>query len=233
MASSRDKATEIARVSDEAWQTAQKMTTPLSQESPPVPLGELAEHAGIRRVRFEPLISDAGLARKGSDFEVVVNGDAFDGAPSAGTILEVGDPKWAEFTVPLRRTIAYEIAHLLFLNAAQKDQYSDLFRKNERAVENGCNILARVFLLPRQMLLREVGERLFDVDHVKNLTAASRVSPEVFIRRLHLSDMRTDWKLDGFIAYVREQEGVLRIIVCLHRTGLTALWRRRNPRQNI
>lgn len=216
------KATEIARVSEVAWQTAQKMTAALSQLSPPVPLGKLAEQVEIRCVRFAPLIGDAGLARNGSDFEIVVNADAFVGAPSAGTILEVGDRKWAEFPSALRRTIAHEIAHLLFLNAAGKKQDSDLFRKNEEAVENGCNILARVFLLPRNMLPHELGERLLEVDYVNSLLTTFRVSPEVFVRRLHLSDMRLDCKLDGFFAYVQEQEGILRIIAC-HVVGANSL----------
>ena len=63
-------------------------------------------------------------------------------------------------------------------------------------------------LLPRCMLYREVGEHLLDLKRMNALISAFRVSPEVFLRRLHLSDWNQEQgKLDGFIAFVQEKEG--------------------------
>lgn len=67
-------------------------------------------------------------------------------------------------------------------------------------------------LLPHRLLSREIGERLLNLDHIRERIVAFQVSPEVFIRRFHLSDWkRKEGTLDGFVAFAQEKEDRLRI----------------------
>jgi hypothetical protein len=205
----------ITRVSKEAWQVVQTHASSTLDSPPPVSLSNCAKAFGVRCIRFEPLISDAGLARSGKDLEILINTEVTEDTYPAGTTLSVDDTKWLDFAPSLRFTIAHEIAHAAFLETAGWDKESDLAQKNRRAIENGCSILARSLLLPRKMLLRELGDRFFDVDHISNLLTAFRVSPEVFIRRLHLSDLKEQFaNLDGFLAFAQDTQGTIRVKAC-------------------
>lgn len=196
----------IARVSEEAWRITEKLSASSANMSPPAPLEGCAKELGIRCIRFEALLSDGALAKAGKDLEIVLNTEAPGAACPAGTTLSIDDGKWGELKPPLRFSVAHEIAHAVFLKAAGYDSHRDFFQKNERAVENGCNILARIFLLPRSMLIHEIDSRLFDVDHLSKLVLAFGVSPEVFLRRFHVSDMRGQFTaVDGLLAFVQNQ----------------------------
>lgn len=196
----------IARVSEEAWRITEKLSASSANVSPPAPLEGCAKELGIRGIRFEALLSDGALAKAGKDLEIVLNTEAPGAACPAGTTLSVDDGKWGELKPPLRFSVAHEIAHAVFLKAAGYDSHRDLFQKNEQAVENGCNILARIFLLPRSMLIREIDSRLFDVDHLSKLVLAFGVSPEVFLRRFHVSDMKGQFTaMDGLLAFVQDK----------------------------
>lgn len=196
----------IARVSEEAWKITEKLSAASANMSPPAPLEGCAKELGIRCIRFEALLSGGGLARAGKDLEIVLNTEAPGAAWLAGTTLSVDDGKWETLKPPLRFSVAHEIAHAVFLKAAGYDSHRDFFQKNERAVENGCNILARIFLLPRSMLIREIGSRLFDVAYLSKLILAFGVSPEVFLRRFHVSDMMGQFTaMDGLLAFVQDK----------------------------
>lgn len=228
----------ITRVSQEAWKAVQRQGESAADSPPPVSLGECAKVFGIRCIRFEPIISGAGIAKSGENLEIIVNTEATEDTYPAGTTFSVDDANWPDFTPSLRFTIAHEIAHAAFLGTAEWDKGNDVAQKNREAIENGCSILARNFLLPRRMLIRELTTRLFDVDHVSSLLSVFRVSPEVFIRRLHLSDMKSQYgDLDGFLAFAQEKHGALRIRVChvlgTHATGRfhDALKRARRERE--
>ncbi len=195
----------IARVSEEAWRITEKLTASTANMAPPALLEKYAKELGIRCIRFEALLSDGGLAKAGKDLEIVLNTEAPGVDYPAGTTLSSDDGKWGELKPPLRFSVVHEIAHAVFLRAAGYDSQRDLFQKNERAVENGCNILARILLLPRSMLIREIDSRLFNVTHLSRLILAFGVSPEVFIRRFHVSDMRAQFTaMDGLLAFIQD-----------------------------
>ena len=222
---SNDGKTKIARVSEEAWQRVQEVATSVGDASPPVPLEKLATAQRIRRIRFEPLLSDAGLAKSGDDFEIVINTESPGVTPDMGDVVELGAGKLSDWGTGLRFTVAHEIAHAIFLQAAGGDSNSDLFQKNAQAVENACSILARVLLLPKQILVRQIGDRLFDINHVRNLLSIFQISPEVFIRRMHLSDMRREFgNVDGLLAFGQETDGAIGVRAC-HVVGYHALGR--------
>ena len=205
----------IARVSEEAWKITEKLSAACANMSPPAPLEGYAKELRVHCIRFEPLLSGGGLARSGKDFEIVLNTEAPGSAFPAGTTLSADDRKWGELK-PLRRfSVAHEIAHAVFLKAVGYGSRLDLFQKNERAVENACNILARIFLLPRSMLVREIDSRLFDVDHLGKLVHAFGVSPEVFLRRFHVSDMRGQFTaMDGLLAFIEDKGVHIEFKVC-------------------
>lgn len=227
----KEESSLITRVSEEAWKITEKLSAACANMSPPAPLEGYAKELRVRCVRFEPLLSGGGLARSGKDFEIVLNTEAPGSACPAGTKLSADDGKWGELK-PLRRfSIAHEIAHAVFLKAVGYDSRLDLFRKNERAVENACNILARIFLLPRSMLVREIDGRLFDVDHLGKLVHAFGVSPEVFLRRFHVSDMRGQFTtMDGLLAFIQEKGENIEFKAC-HMWGDHAIARFQHPLQ--
>jgi|ERR1039458_9965338 hypothetical protein len=202
----------LAPISEEVWGDVVKQAESFSSQFPPVNLEEYAKAIGIQHIRYRPLISDAGLARNGDTLEVIINTDAPGVTLPAETTASVGDGTWTKFQSSLRFTVAHEIAHAFFMRAAERAKDDGLLEKHRSDVEEACKNLARLMLLPRQILIRELGEGLLDLDHVSGLIAAFRVSPEVFLRRFHLSDMnRKHGKLDGFIAFIQEREGRLYI----------------------
>lgn len=203
-------------ISEKVWRDLENKSESLSNQSLPVNLEEYVNDIGIKYVRFRPLISDAGLARNSDNLEVIVNTEHPGVKLSAETTASVEDGSWHKFQPSLRFTVAHEIAHGVFMRAAEKVKEGDLLKDNRPDVEEACKNLARLMLLPRRMLIREMGERLLDVEHLSKLVAAFHVSPEVFLRRFHLSDLnRQHSKLDGFLAFVKEEnDGRLYIKAC-------------------
>jgi len=196
----------IARVSEEAWKNTEKLIASSADISPPAPLERYAKDLNISCIRYEALLSDAGLAKAGKDLEIILNTDAPGVACTTGTTLSLDDRKWGELKPPTRFSVAHEIAHAVFLKTADYDSHRDFFQKNERAIEKGCNILARILLLPRSILIHEIGSRLFDVDHLCKIILAFGVSPEVFLRRFHVSDMRGQFtNMDGLLAFAQDK----------------------------
>lgn len=216
--------TQVESVSERAWQSAQKLIAAIETSAPPVQLSHYAKELSVRAVRFEPLLSDAGLYKAGEWWEVVINTEHTGRTTLALKALEIVDVgNWSKLTRALRFTVAHELSHLIFLKAAHKDQFTgDMFEKNEEAIENACNILARMLLLPRGMLMKEIGNRIFDVDHVCEILSSFAVSPQVFIRRLHLHDMNMEsTESAGLLAFVEESQGHLQVNAC-HIVGTLA-----------
>ena len=200
----------LAPISEKVWLGFSRLPEASFAQSPPVNLEKYAKDFGIQHIRFRPLISDAGLAKRGDGFEIVVNTEAPGVSSPPETTSTIGDGTWSKFHGSLRFTVAHEIAHAAFIHAAKEGGGDKLLETHRSDVEEACKILARLMLLPRQMLNREIGERLLDLEHVNDLITAFRVSPEVFLRRLHLSDWSPEpGKLDGFIAFVQEKENRL------------------------
>ena len=60
-------------ISKKVWLDLAKQS---ESQVPPISLEEYAKNCGVEHVRFRQLISDAGLARRGDGFEIVVNTEA-------------------------------------------------------------------------------------------------------------------------------------------------------------
>src|SRR2546422_11139957 len=125
----------------------------------PVPLHELAESLQVKHVRFEPLLSTAGISKAQDGFAIFVNTEARGPSQSQGTVLGLDQDTWAGFEPSTRFTLAHELAHLLFFEAADRNWKSDLFRRHERALERACIEIAGLLLMPRNLLLSEASNR--------------------------------------------------------------------------
>ena len=123
----------------------------------------MAKALGVERIRFEPLISDAGLAKTAEGFEIVINTEAPGATEPPGSIFLADDGRWNELRSPLRFSVAHELAHVPFLISAGRKRFADVLTRNQPDVERGSSVLARTFLLPRKLLIRELGNGLFDV----------------------------------------------------------------------
>ena len=107
----KKRETEIARISREAWKTAEALVASVSDTHLPVPLATIAKSLGVRCIRFEALISDIGLAMSTEGFDIVVNTEAPGVRETAGTTLSVDDGRWDELRPSLRFSVAHELAH--------------------------------------------------------------------------------------------------------------------------
>jgi hypothetical protein len=200
----------LAPISEKVWHSLTKLSESFSTQSPPINLEEYAKDSGIQHVRFRQLISDAGLAKRGDKFEIIINTEAPGVSSPPETTASLGDGTWSKFQGSLRFTVAHEIAHAAFIHTAKVNDEGNLLEKHRADVEEACKILARLMLLPRRMLDQQIGKRLLDLNYLDELITAFRVSPEVFLRRLHLSDWNQEQgKLDGFVAFIQEKEGRL------------------------
>jgi len=179
----------------------------------PVPLHEFAKSRNIQRLRFEPLLSTAGLAKSQDGFEIYLNTEGPGVDQKAGTVLDAGDDNWSGLATPSRFSVAHEIAHLIFKETAEEGSQSDFFRENADKLEVACNEIARMLLIPKQLLIREVGDRLFDASHLGRLLTTFRVSAEVIVRRFRLADLKSVFgNVSGLIALAREDEKAIRIV---------------------
>ena len=184
----------------------------------PVPLHELAIGKNIQRIRYEPLLSTSGLVKAKDGFDIFLNTEA-PGViynQKAGTVQEINSTAWSNFDPSLLFGIAHEIAHVIFLDVAGGIQKKELLRRHNIKLERACSNMARMLLIPKQRLIREIGGKLFDANHIKGLTELFNVSPEVFIWRLPLNDMKDVFKdTDGFLIYAHiENKERIRIKAC-------------------
>ncbi len=217
MARAEDITLEVLR--DRAWRTVEAFVDRATKEALPVQLEEFARATSIKRVRFEPLLSVAGLAKLENGLEIVVNTEADGVHEPAGTIIDLD--RWASIILDssLRFTIAHEIAHAIVLASHDGNWRSDIFRKNQRAIENLCNRMAAELLMPKKHLAREVDMRPFDASHLVAIAGKFCVSTEAFVRRLKQSDVQSVFvKLHGFVVFLSKESGEF-AIVCSHVSG--------------
>lgn len=205
--------TKFEDLKEQAWRTAYGWSRTAGRRPLPTPLHELATLHKIQCIRFEPLLSTAGVMKHENGYAIVVNTEAFGVTQGTGTTLQV-DSGWNNLAPPLRFTIAHEISHLFFLDEAGVVEKRD-FSRNYKQLEKACNEMARVLLIPQQRLVNEItnADQLFDSRHLKQVTIMFRVSPEVFVRRLQLADMRDAFgNVHGLIAFVRVEDNAFRIV---------------------
>jgi uncharacterized protein Usg len=198
---------EFTKISERAWRKVATQAEAISIEPPPPRLEEYAKEVGIAAVCYKELISDAGLLEAEEGYHIVINTEYRGQSLPSGTSASAADGSWARFQPWLRRTVAHEIAHAYFIRVAEEARGSDLLEDHRPDVEQACHILARLILLPRRGLMRDMKDGPLNVENIHRLTTAFRVSPEIFIRRLYLSDV-SDFKtpypnLNGFVSFVR------------------------------
>ncbi len=181
----------------------------------PVPLHKLAKERNIRYIRFEPLISTSCLLKANDGYGIFVNTEATNPSQIAGTIQEIENSDWSNLEKQLLFSIAHEIAHVIFLDVAGGNQKIEFLRNHERRLESECSKMARMLLIPKMKLIREIGDKLFDINHIKTLVTLFGVSPEVFVRRLQLDDMKDVLKdARGLVAFALIEKECIIIKAC-------------------
>ena len=203
----------------QAYLVAQQWAMSVADQVP-VPLHKLAKEKNIHHIRFEPLISTSGLVKAKDGFDIFINTEAIGVTHNqkAGTVQEINSTAWSNFDPSLLFGIAHEIAHVIFLDVAGGIQKKELLRRHNVKLERACSNMARMLLIPKQRLIREIEGRLFDVNHIETLVKLFNVSSEVFIWRFQLKDVKDVFKdADGLLAYThveKKEQIVIRIIAC-------------------
>jgi hypothetical protein len=189
----------------QAWRLAKTLSDGVTTGPLPVPIMQLAFSRNIRRIRIEPILSTAGLVKASDGYEIWVNTEAPGVKESEGHVFELPGDCCQELDPPLRYSIAHEVAHTIFAEVLGGSRNEDFLRKHERALEAVCSEIARTLLLPKSRLLAEIGGRLFDASHLDAVRRSFRVSPEVFVLRFQLADVRVELQgVDGFVGYAVE-----------------------------
>lgn len=207
--------TKFDQLTEKAWRLVEKLSYSTLEKPFPVPLHKLAREISINYIQFEPLLSTAGLVKIKNGFAIIINTEAPGAIQNKSTILNANSADWEELKPPLRFTIAHEIAHVLYFNAAEGKWRNDIFDRHVRKLESECSKMARVILIPKQWLCKEIENRIFDVEHIRELLYKFLVSAEVFVRRLQLLDMESLYEnTSGLLAFAQEQEGSIRFKAC-------------------
>jgi len=200
---------ELAALEDPAWTVARDMCDLLTKEPPPVKLRVLADRWSIKRVRFEPLWSTAGLVPCEGGFEIWIDPQS-PAALTEGSVVESEDVD--NFEPPLRFVVAHEISHLIFHHVAQERKKIQLLEKCGDRLEKVCNEMARFLLVPPRPLFELLDGRVFDPPHLSMLRERFGVSLDVLVYRLALPDVLREFtSAEGIIAYAMEREGYLRV----------------------
>lgn len=185
----------------------------------PVPVHELAASYDVRRIRFEPLLSTAGLSKGTDGYVVHVNTEAYGAAQPAGTVLPFDQESFDRLKPQVRFSIAHEIGHVIFIKEANAGVANDKHRRNVKALEAACNQMAGVILIPKAQFLQVVGDGLFNVTRVVKAMDVFGVSAMTFVLRLKGSDLqRSAQNVNGVLALAQETGGTI-VIGPIHVKG--------------
>lgn len=180
--------------------------------TPPIPLQEVFARCRVKKVVFQPLLLEGGLAIDNDGFVIFANCEessketyqqAFDGIEQRGRHL----PGRVRFT------LAHELVHTFFYDTKQRPYTNWLTGKHAKEIESlesACNFGASHLLLPTKLLKSDTCKRdILTVDGIIDLAEKYQVSIECLINRLeHLEDWTPK---PGLIALVRQAEDGYRV----------------------
>lgn len=183
-----------------------------SSTEKPVLLHQLGKSLGVTGIRFEPLLSMAGLEKSSDGFNIIINTEAFGVDFPSGTILKTDYDDWSKLNPPVRFSVAHELAHIIFYDLA-KDENNALLRKNVDELEVACNQIASTLLIPSKFIIDFTSEKLFDASRLNTLRKELKVSPDVLVWRFTNPDMKELHNdQQGYIALIRQEYEKLNII---------------------
>lgn len=224
---SHDGESRLKKLKTAVWIHADQLAQAAAGGKFPVPLRRMAAEAKIKKIKFEPLLSSAGLQDKVSSFVIWVNTEARQVDQPAGKELDVENDDWSSMRPAVRFSIAHEIAHVLIINAARAGKLS--LGGRVAFVERACNEIARVILLPRELYTNSFPSGMFDLNAVAHVVRTARVSPEVLIRRSWLDDLRRFREPhQGVLAFVRVKDDTLTVVE-FQACGTQAIYRFGDP----
>src|SRR3989442_41583 len=168
------------RLRSHAWRVVENWAEP-NTYSDRAPIHELAARYGVRGIRFEPLLSSAGLSKTKANFLVHINTEAYGVTHPEGTVLDLSAESLVSLSPQERFSVAHELAHAILLKDADAVAKPRGLRHGTTAVESLCNELAGAILLPKRQFVGMIGDHLFDADIVRNVSRTLGVSVTTFI----------------------------------------------------
>ncbi len=182
----------IAAIERKALATLKKFTKTSGVGVDSLSLVRVAREFKIESIRFEPLLSDAGLKRlESGGLEIVINTDASYRRVRHGTVMRIEDGgELSKLNPYLRFTVAHEIAHAIVLEISGGDSSIDEFKLHEDAVESVCNRMAGALLVPEKALDHALGGIVFDAEHLQRIAGEFHVSMEVLVLRIKRLKLR-------------------------------------------
>jgi len=180
--------------------------------SPPIPLQEIYSRCKVKKVVFQPMLVEAGLAIDDDGFVVFVSCDeeakqewtsAFNDANQRGRFL----PGRVRFSM------AHELIHTFFYDTEQKPyrkKIRETHHKEIDSLETACNYGASQLLLPTRQLRTDTNKSDFlSTRRIVDLARKYRVSIECLIHRLEYLE---DWTAErGILVYLKEVNDEYRI----------------------
>ena len=186
------------------------MSLAIADAAPPVALHELASKVRIQRIELLPMLCTAAIGPVDGGYVIYINTTANGSEQIRKGHLDVTEEDFRCLNNSLRFSVAHEIAHVFFFNSVGGDCRNTLLQDHWRALENSCSQMARVMLLPAKALVREIGNSVFAPGRLLEIVRRFKVSPAVFIYRLNLDDMRSEFRRTFPI---EEEDG---LIACIH-----------------
>ncbi len=171
----------------------------------PIPLREIFPRCHVKKVVFQPLLLEAGLAVDDDGFVIFVNCDENSKEPYR-LAFENTDQKGQYLPARIRFSLAHELIHTFFYDTKQRPYANRLdgtHPKEIDSLESACNFGASHLLLPTRLLKADTYKwNSLTADGIIQLSEKYQVSSECLINRLERLD---DWTPKrGLVAFVRQ-----------------------------
>lgn len=154
----------------------------------PVDLKSVADQCRVRRIKFQPLLLDGGLAVTNEGFYIYVRSDAESGPEFTACFAKDGTgrtlPK--HFAKRARFTIAHEIAHaLLYDTSSFPPKHTEkVDAASLGGLEHTCNVVAAALMLPERIFENEYsGADLLDPNILLDIAETALVPKATLVLR--------------------------------------------------
>lgn len=180
------------------------------QHDLPINLGCVATECGVKLIKFQPLLLDAGVAITKDGFHIYVRADSKVGADFTRRFSEDGTGRTlpADFARSARFTIAHEIAHtLLYDTSTFPPKHREVVGvRSLRGLEHTCNVVAAALMLPEDIFetqFRDVD--MFDPDALLSIAERALVTKTTLVWRFKA--LRRFPHPIGVISRVEQRDG--------------------------
>lgn len=173
--------------------------------TPPIPLQEIFTRCHVKKVVFQPLLLEAGIAVDDDGFVVFVNCDEKSREPYR-LAYDADRQQGRYLPARVRFSLAHELIHTFFFNTEKRpytNRLTGTSTKETESLEYACNFGASHLLLPTRLLKVDTTKKdVLTIDGILNLAKKYQVSIECLIKRLEHLEEWTPKR--GFVALARK-----------------------------